>query len=107
MVCGHDRSLGGYAPPLSPAMLSSAGQPHTGAAMLLLKLPISDVGEVPRNRRRRRHHGADQMRAPAAPLPPLKIAVAGRSAAFSRLQNIRIHSQAHRAPGLAPLKPRI
>src|ERR1700722_2691151 len=47
------------------------------------------------------------MRPPPAPLPPFKITITRRSAALPRLQNIRIHSQAHRASRLAPLEPRI
>src|SRR5579859_3911299 len=73
----------------------------------LLKLPIPDVGEMPRNRGSRRHHRTHQMRPTSASLPPFEIAIARGSAALSRLQNIRIHSQTHRASRLAPLKSRI
>ncbi len=47
------------------------------------------------------------MRSPAASLPTFKIPVAGGGAALARLQNIRIHSQAHRASRFAPFESRI
>ena len=72
-----------------------------------LILPIPNVRKVSRNRRRCRHHRTHQMRPSPSPLPSFKIPVAGRRAPLSRLQNIRIHSQAHRASRLAPLKSRI
>src|ERR1035438_8554698 len=73
----------------------------------LLKFPVANVCKVASNRRRSRHHGANQMRPPPTPLPPFKIAVAGRGATLSRLQDVRIHSQTHRASRLSPLKPGI
>src|SRR5580658_1836828 len=72
---------------------------------LSLEFPIPDIGEVPCNRRRRRHHGTHQMRSPTASLSPFEIAVAGGSAALARLQNVRIHSQTHGASRFTPLKP--
>src|SRR5579883_1872241 len=50
------------------------------------------------------HCGADEMCAPATPLAALKIAVAGRSAAFALGEAVAVHSDAHTAPGLAPLE---
>src|SRR5882672_1969671 len=44
------------------------------------------------------------MRASAAALPALEVAVAGRGAAFAGLQNVGVHPQTHRAASLAPLK---
>src|ERR1017187_9673998 len=73
----------------------------------LLKFPVANVCKVASNRRRSRHHGANQMRPPPTPLPPFKIAVAGRGATLSRLLDVRIHSQTHGASRLAPLKPGI
>src|SRR5271167_3380861 len=96
---------------LSLKLASSRAEPFfrrsEGSRSYLLILPIPNIGEVPRNRRRRRHHRTDKMRPPSAPLPSFKIAVAGRSAAFARLQNVWIHSQAHRASRLAPLESRV
>src|SRR6185437_3219744 len=43
-------------------------------------------------------------RAPAAALAPFKVSVAGGSAAFARLQNVRVHSQTHGASRLSPLE---
>src|SRR5581483_241724 len=70
----------------------------------LIEMPIANIGEVPCDCRSCSHHRADQMRSPAPPLSSFKIAVAGRSATFSRLKNVRIHSQAHRASRFAPFK---
>src|ERR1035438_7833328 len=75
--------------------------------MVLLKSPIPNVSEMPGNRRRRRHHGADQVRASSASLPAFEITVAGRRAALSWLQDVGIHAETHRASRLAPFKPRI
>src|SRR6202165_4485781 len=69
-----------------------------------LEFPVTDVSKVPRDRRPPPHHRPHQMSAPAAPLPSFKIAVAGGSTALTRLQNIGIHSQAHRASRLTPLE---
>src|SRR5260370_23295885 len=70
----------------------------------LLKSPIPYVSEMSGNRRRRRHHGADQVRASAAALASFEIPIAGRGAAFSRLHDVGIHAEAHRASRLAPFK---
>ena len=52
----------------------------------------------------RRHLRADQVGAPALALAPLEVAVGGRGAALARLQDVRVHAQAHRAAGLAPVE---
>src|SRR5438046_303426 len=44
------------------------------------------------------------MRAPTASLAALEVAVGGRGAALARLEDVGIHSQAHRAAGGAPVK---
>src|SRR5687768_3462805 len=44
------------------------------------------------------------MRAAAFALSALEVAIRRRSAAFAGAQDIRIHAQAHRAAGLAPLE---
>src|SRR5208282_750259 len=51
--------------------------------------------------------GADQVRASSAALPAFEVAVAGRRAALSRLQDVWIHAETHRASRLAPFKPGI
>ena len=48
--------------------------------------------------------GRDEVRAPAAALAALEVAVGGRGAALARLQDVRVHAQAHRAAGLAPVE---
>src|ERR1700722_333052 len=74
------------------------------ASISLLKFPISNVFKMSLNPRCSSHHRTHQMGPSAAPLPAFEIAVAGRGATLPRLQNVRIHSQAHRASRLAPLK---
>src|SRR6201993_4706772 len=61
----------------------------------LLKLPLAYIREVPRDRRRRRHHRTHQMCPATAPLPALEISIARGGTAFARLQDVGIHSQAH------------
>src|SRR5688500_15311774 len=50
------------------------------------------------------HRRADEMSAPAGALPPFEVAVGSRGAALAGFQPVRVHSQAHRAAGLAPLE---
>src|ERR1041384_632571 len=45
------------------------------------------------------------MRAAAAPLTPLKIAVRSRCASLAWIQNVGVHSQTHTASRLTPLEP--
>src|SRR3954463_10588062 len=54
-----------------------------------------------------RHDGADEMRAAAGTLPALEVAVRSRCAALARLKPVRVHAEAHRAAGLAPLEARL
>src|SRR5256885_11707748 len=70
----------------------------------LFKLPLAHVSEVALDCRRRRHHGTDEMRAAATPLAPFEVAIARRCATLARLQNVGIHSQAHRAASFTPFK---
>src|SRR3954462_9042724 len=44
------------------------------------------------------------MRAPAAALAALEVAVRGRRAALARGEDVRVHAEAHRAAGGAPVK---
>src|SRR5574337_1241450 len=63
----------------------------------LSEAPLPHVGEATRDRCGGRHHGTHQMRAPAPALSAFKVAVAGRGATLTRLKDIGIHSEAHRA----------
>src|SRR5690606_35313242 len=67
-------------------------------------VPFPDVHEVAGDGGCGGHHGAYQMGASAASLPALEVAVGGGSAAFSRLEDVGIHSQAHAATGIPPFK---
>ena len=82
--------------------LRTAGE--TPALRYLLKFPVSDVGEMSGDGRRRCHHRTDQMSASTAALAAFEVAIAGRSAAFAGLQDVRIHPQTHRASRFAPFK---
>src|ERR1700740_123993 len=56
------------------------------------------------DRRRRRHLGRDEVRPGAAALAALEVAVRGRGDALARRGKVRVHAQAHRAPGPAPVE---
>src|SRR6185437_12718059 len=70
----------------------------------LAVLPVAHVREVTSHGSSGGHCGADQMRASVAALTAFKVAIAGGGATLARLQHVRIHGQAHRAPRLAPLE---
>jgi len=46
------------------------------------------------------------MSASTLPLPPLKVAVGGRSATLTRRKPVIVHRQTHRTAGIAPLETR-
>src|SRR6266536_464526 len=50
------------------------------------------------------HLGADEVRAPAAALAALEVAVRGRGAALAGLEDVGVHAQAHRAAGGPPVE---
>src|SRR3954454_17046459 len=62
------------------------------------------VDEVTGDRGCSSHRRTHQMRSAAGTLAAFEIAVRGGSAAFTRLQPIIVHREAHRAAGLAPLE---
>src|SRR6266511_2088164 len=64
------------------------------------------VDQVAGDRRRRGHRRRHQVRAPARALPALEVAVRGRGAPFAWRQDVRVHPEAHRAAGVAPLEAR-
>src|SRR6476646_4299979 len=72
----------------------------------LLKLPLAHVSEMSLDRRRCRHHRTHEMRAAAASLAALEVAITRRSTTLARLEDVGVHSQAHRAARLAPFKTR-
>src|SRR5213594_3530126 len=53
---------------------------------------------------RGRHRRTDEVGAAATSLPSLEVPVAGRGAPFARPKDVRIHAEAHRAAGVAPLE---
>ena len=61
-------------------------QTAPGLARRTRSLPLPDVDEVPLDRRRGGHLRADQVRAPAAALAALEVAVRGRRAALAGLR---------------------
>ena len=58
----------------------------------------------PLDGRRGGHLRADQVGAAAGALAALEVAVRGRGAALALAEDVRVHSQAHRAARLAPLE---
>src|SRR5260370_1509282 len=67
---------------------------------------LADVDQVAGHRGRGRTRGAHEVRAAAGALPAFEVAVAGRRASLAGRQDVRVHAQAHRAPGVAPLETR-
>src|SRR3990170_2311617 len=66
--------------------------------------PLAHVDEMPGYRGCGGHLGADQVRAPAGSLAPLKIAVRRGRTALARFQAVGVHAEAHRAARFAPFK---
>src|SRR5260221_6117039 len=64
----------------------------------------ANVDEVPGDRRRRRHLGAHEMRAPPRALPAFEVSIGCRRAALARGELVVVHAQAHRAARVAPLE---
>src|SRR5438105_10706326 len=67
-------------------------------------VPLPDVDEVSRDGGRGGHRRADEMRAAALALAPLEIAIGRARAPLAGLQDVRVHAEAHAAPGFAPLE---
>src|SRR5690242_6091908 len=53
-----------------------------------------------------RHFRADKMGTTALSLPPLEVTVGGGGASLAGLEDVRVHTQAHRAAGLTPFEAR-
>src|SRR3954462_11358281 len=70
-----------------------------------MSVPLPDVDEVALDRRGRGHLRRDEVRAPAAPLAALEVAVARGRAALAGRKRVRVHPEAHRAAGAAPVEP--
>src|SRR5918997_4395573 len=71
-----------------------------------MSVPLAYVDEAALDRRRGGHLGRDEVGAAAAALAALEVAVRGRGAALARRQDVRVHAQAHRAAGAAPVEAR-
>src|SRR6266566_3541362 len=84
--------------------LHRAGGHHASAQYMNLHLPY--VHKMPSNSCRCRHGWTNQMSTSTAPLTSLKVAVAGGSTALPLRKIVAIHSNAHTATGLTPLKAR-
>src|SRR3954447_234221 len=70
-----------------------------------MSVPVPDVDEVALDRRGRGHLRRDEVSAPAAPLAALEVAVARGRAALAGRKRVRVHPEAHRAAGAAPVEP--
>src|SRR5262249_4808858 len=67
----------------------------------------TNVDEMSGDRGRSGHRGTHQMRPTARTLATLEIAVRRRSTAFTRLEPVVVHREAHRAARLAPFEARV
>src|SRR3712207_8224999 len=70
-------------------------------------LPVADVDEVAGDGGGGGHLRADEVGAAALALAALEVAVGGGGAALARLEDVRVHAEAHRAAGLPPLEARL
>src|SRR5947209_19721894 len=71
---------------------------------LITLLQLSNVDEVPGDRRCRSHRRAHKMCPAQLSLPPLEISIGGRGASLAGLQDVRVHPQTHGAARLAPVE---
>src|SRR2546426_7140689 len=74
------------------------------ALVQALLRPSTDVDEVPGDGGRGRHRRRAEVGAATLALAALEIAVRGRGAALARGEDVRVHAEAHRAAGLAPVE---
>src|SRR6476661_8273015 len=72
---------------------------------LLRELP--HIHQPSGNRGSGRHSRTHEMGAAALALPALEVAVRGRGAPLAAAEHVIVHAQAHRAPGIPPLEPRL
>src|SRR5688572_31550749 len=86
------------------ARSSGTTRPFRTVNFSIRSAPASDVDEMSRDCRGRRHRRADEVRASARTLAALEVAVRGRGAALAGFQAVGVHAQAHRAARLAPLE---
>src|SRR5262245_60423327 len=90
-----------------PSVLSGPGPgtvPRTCPKETSFELP--HVREAARDRGRGGHLRRHEVRPPAGALAALEVPVGRRRAALARREDVRVHAEAHRAPGLAPLEAR-
>src|SRR4029079_14468938 len=69
-----------------------------------MSAPLPDVDEAPLDGGRGGHLRGHEVGAPATALAPLEVAVGGRGAALARREDVRVHAQAHRSAGAAPVE---
>ena len=67
-------------------------------------IEFAHVDEMTRNRGGRGHDRADEVCAAVFALAAFEVAIAGAGAALVRRQDVRVHSDAHTAAGVAPLE---
>src|SRR4051794_37362267 len=89
---------------------SSRSSTETGPLMVVTgsmtsrSLPGPDVDEVAFDGGRGGHLGRDEVRARAAPLAALEVAIGRRRDPLAGRRDVGVHAQAHRAPGPAPVE---
>src|SRR6266508_1618917 len=82
----------------------------SGSARPPMRVTLSISGEIRRQREaalhggRGRDDGRDEVRTATGALTSFEVAVRRRRAALARTQHVRVHPEAHRAAGVAPLE---
>src|SRR5947207_3523904 len=72
-------------------------------SMSVSAFQVGRCGEVAQHRRGGGDRRRDEMGTAALALPAFEVAVGRGGAALPRLERVRVHAQAHRAAGEAPL----
>ena len=73
-------------------------------SVLILELPVADVGEVAGDGGCCGHLWADEVGAASAALAAFEVAVAGGGAALAGCEDVGVHAEAHAAAGFAPVE---
>src|SRR5271167_4399463 len=94
--------------PAMRVIFSSAMGIGAGPSVCAHPEHLAGVGHRPGDGRGRDHEGAHQDRATGgAALAPLEVSVGRARAELVADELVRVHGQAHRAPGIAPLETRV
>src|SRR6516225_3241296 len=90
---------------LSRRLMGGRNKESSATSFHTRDVKLTHIDEMPGNRCSRGHYWADQVGPAFAPLPPLEIAIRGAGASLVRWQHVGVHSNAHAAARVTPLKP--